>query len=729
MRSILPTIKWTLVSVLFLLQFKTSQATHVDGYEVYYECLNPCTVRVYKKEYMSCNNWTLGSVTIANFSVSGTNCSPQPLGMGWDTLTNGFITPVCPSISPCSTFPELIEKIAWRDFDHCATSCPQFTIGQVVFGRSNTNNLNLTTGSDYNFYVYPLSVDASLGCNSSPYFVSAPKFSFCDGFGVMENPAFDPDGDSLVYSMVPVLDYFGVPVTYQTGFSVANPWGAGWNLNMNAQTGDIVVTGSGNFGVYSMGVLVEEYRNGIKIGQIFREQIVSVGNCPNLNSPTLSEDSLSPVATQVSPNHFQIQEGQEFSFDIKGLDLADSLFLEWGNEITGATFTEVGGSQMDSIYGVDSARGRFSWTPMNAGWYYFTVVAQDFNCPVSAQALRSYTIEVTPGDSVWPGDANNDNIANNFDVLALGLAGGFTGPSRVNPTSAWIGQYANPWSQHFPNGENVKYADCDGNGMVDTLDLVPINNNYGLTHNKTNTGGGNGPLLYLQFTRDSAQIGDTVDVRVMYGDSILPVDSLYGLAFTVNYDNALVDTNSLVMTFNNSWLGNRQNLMTLSKDFWTSGMVDAAETRYDQTFRSGMGEIANISIVLIDNIDGKTNLTAETLHMSISNVRVIRLDGSEIETSLGSDSMVVYEPLITRQAQPAKDQLTVYPNPASNILNVQTAAQTQTLVLTDLMGKIIWIKAQPASNERIDLSSVAPGIYFVRASGPKGGITQKILIQ
>jgi len=56
---------------------------------------------------------------------------------------------------------------------------------------------------------------------------------------------------------------------------------------------------------------------------------------------------------------------------------------------------------------------------------------------------------------VWPGDANSDGVANNFDVLELGIAAGSVGPVRPGANIFWTGQSGTPWSNTYANGTRL----------------------------------------------------------------------------------------------------------------------------------------------------------------------------------------------------------------------------------------------------------------------------------
>ena len=81
---------------------------------------------------------------------------------------------------------------------------------------------------------------------------------------------------------------------------------------------------------------------------------------------------------------------------------------------------------------------------------------------------------VSVGGGVWPGDANSDGIANNFDLLAIGLSFGNMGIPRMNQSIFWSEHDAEDWETSFVNGVNHKHADCNGDGTVlfDDIDAI-----------------------------------------------------------------------------------------------------------------------------------------------------------------------------------------------------------------------------------------------------------------
>lgn len=69
----------------------------------------------------------------------------------------------------------------------------------------------------------------------------------------------------------------------------------------------------------------------------------------------------------------------------------------------------------------------------------------------------------------------------------------------------------------------------------------------------------------------------------------------------------------------------------------------------------------------------------------------------------------------------------MYPNPASESINVQAASELQTIYLYDVQGRIIISKAVVGSNTTLDISFLPKGMYFVKVLAEGGAALKKII--
>ncbi len=144
---------------------------------------------------------------------------------------------------------------------------------------------------------------------------SSPHFPAINGEYVCINQPFtyafggtDPDGDELRYSMITPLNHKSTngngnnnalsagpypDINWVSGYSETNSITGNPTLNIDPQTGQLSVTAD-KLGLYVFAVKVEEYRNGVKIGEVRRDFQFLVIDCP----PPIKLDPVANIVSQ-----------------------------------------------------------------------------------------------------------------------------------------------------------------------------------------------------------------------------------------------------------------------------------------------------------------------------------------------------------------------------------------------------------------------------------------------
>lgn len=351
---------------------------------------------------------------------------------------------------------------------------------------------------------------------------------------------------------------------------------------------------------------------------------------------------------------------------------------------------------------------------------------QTFGEPVMGLSTGSLNVEGIPGfqqpipvpvsniSIVWPGDANSDLVADNVDLLAIGLYYGSTGPTRTNASNNWLGQPASFWSGSQPNGANTNHADCNGDGVINEDDTLAIQLNYGLIHNRPSQFNVNGPPLGVEILNDSISGGDTLIFAVNIGVDTQAVVDGYGFAFGLNIDTTLFDHNSLTVRFDSSWLGVAgQDLLTLTRRFTGYTTLDVAITRFDQVPRSGFGRIMTCSIIVIDDLAGKQNLP-QSLKIVPVPQRANNSQGALIPLSAVAAEVGIYQ--LPTYIQPSPQQtLILSPQPANDRVWLKNIPHLRGNVsIWSLEGKCIQTFFHWNFREPLDITNLPLGLYFIQ---------------
>ncbi|MCB9284201.1 MAG: T9SS type A sorting domain-containing protein [Lewinellaceae bacterium] len=317
-----------------------------------------------------------------------------------------------------------------------------------------------------------------------------------------------------------------------------------------------------------------------------------------------------------------------------------------------------------------------------------------------------------PGGNVWPGDANSDNIANNIDLLNLGMAFGATGPERAQTSIAWEPWPSANWMASFPNGVNYKHADCDGSGNIDATDQSAIELNYNETHGAPlpvvySDGNLEDPPLYADLPEQGVLgPGDAFEIPIILGTHELQVDNIYGIAFTLHFDPDLIDPSSVNLEYPVSWMGAPGvNAIVLDKKFVEEGVIEVALSRIDGNNVSGFGPIMAF-IGIIDDVLGKHEMKIE-----FTKVRAIMSNDAIVDLQFPEETVVITS---AKEIVPQTEGITVFPNPTNNEIRwmLNSVHQTEYAAIIDVNGRVL--DEQYSAHTSLPVSELPAGMYWLK---------------
>ncbi|MEM7372606.1 MAG: T9SS type A sorting domain-containing protein [Bacteroidota bacterium] len=373
------------------------------------------------------------------------------------------------------------------------------------------------------------------------------------------------------------------------------------------------------------------------------------------------------------------------------------------------------------------------WCSLDTGYINQQVFDSMYLAPASNIVMYPVDSFCVP-TSVFPGDANHDQVANHSDLLPIGLHFGSVGPVRTNASLNWLSQPADAWGDSLlATGVDLKHVDCDGNGIINEDDTLAIHLNYLQTHNgyKTSSGSVDGIPLYFEMPSASANPGDTLSIPIMLGTIDTPAVQLYGLAFSVQYDSSTIDQSLTQVDFGNSWLGTKEtNMLTFSRNLDSLQQIDLALVRINQMDTMGIGQIAEIIVVIDDDIFKRD----EPLRLSFANVEAIDASGKSIDLDIKVGiSAIQQTDTLTNAISPALSQLLqVYPNPAEKEIVLRLDHHPiQSVSLLNPLGQIG--KSMPLSSPdtsiKLDISSFPKGLYLLKVHTEAGEAVRKLMIR
>lgn len=442
-------------------------ASHFVGGDVYVEQTGPnqftITQRIFR-EYCHGNASAPTSVTGAAIYENGTNA-----------LIQGSIT--LPRIS--------IDTVIFGDACYTPTGlCVEVHTYQTTVTLSNNPNGYYYTKDDCcrNNAITNMSPDgmtwqaqipdpALAGGNSSPQFGPYPSDGyFCIGnIKTIDLSCTDADGDSLVYSLVNPTDDGPGPrpipaLAFDPGYSLFNILGPGSLMTIDPATG-IISARPGGVGIFVFTVRCEEYRNGVKIGEVFIDLQYEALNCtydqppsfpPYSSTATIEFDgnacfdvlATDPNATDtffMSINSNAVRYGASLTLPAPNVTPSGTYTFTYIDTNTGnpvSLTTAVNQIDDTTFQGVGSVGARFCWNPKSCDvlaidTFKVDLLAYSEGCDgLNDTLIRTLKIDVTTGtyQSIVPnvfspnGDKKNDVFSLDatqhdrcYDVLSVAI--------------------------------------------------------------------------------------------------------------------------------------------------------------------------------------------------------------------------------------------------------------------------------------------------------------------
>jgi hypothetical protein len=323
------------------------------------------------------------------------------------------------------------------------------------------------------------------------------------------------------------------------------------------------------------------------------------------------------------------------------------------------------------------------------------------------------------GPEVWPGDTDNDENVDHYDLLNIGLAYGAAGPPRENPSIVWQGYYADDWGLSTPQSQlDYKHIDTNGDGFIDAADTLALVFNWGEESNfnapeDSEIRLANG-IIYVQ--PDTVLLGEEVVMNIIMEQGGTPVENVYGIAFTIVYDTSAVEPGSVFASFGDSWIGDvNQDLLPFYVDRYEDGRIDIAMTRIDGINTAGEGAIGQLHITIQDVIFMREE--AYELVFDIENIRLIDVQEQESSPTPQQTTTFIKDGISSTQGQGKTPALHIYPNPANEVIYLQTQASIEKMEIRNLQGQLL---AQLGNASRMATSHLQVGTYLLKVWTKQG---------
>lgn len=247
-------------------------ATHIIGGEINYRCLGNDRYEITLQLFRDCDTgvpWFEDPAIIEVLNANGQLVDTIQMNLrNNDTLA--FAASACSVIPPSAcihttTYRE-VRTLPFR------TGGYQF-LYQICCRNQDIINIIDPTGTQAAYHAV-MTEEALLVCNNAPKFDDWPPFYICNGQAFSyDHSATDVEGDSIAYQLCTPYDIYGnfnPFVDWRAPYGVNNMLGGPQPFSIDPITGLLTGTPFTN-GTFVFGICINEYRNGVLIGQIRRD--------------------------------------------------------------------------------------------------------------------------------------------------------------------------------------------------------------------------------------------------------------------------------------------------------------------------------------------------------------------------------------------------------------------------------------------------------------------------
>ena len=686
--------KYLLILIIVSISIIKANATHNRAGEITYN-------------HISCNTYGITVTTYTNTNPATSQADRcQLTALIWKAgiLIDSIVLPRANGPSTNCTFPDHdgqainilsgtvpLYPFTNKNIYYNTYTFPESDTYQITMDDQNRNagTCNINNGNSVNTsfsLISELVINPFFGYNNSSVLLILPLDQACVGNCFTHNPgAYDADGDSLSYSLVPCADNHGTPIAgwifppYMTGQSI------------DSIRGDVKWCSPNQVCNYNIAIKIKEYRlsrvthQWNYMGYIIRDMQISVQSFAN-TPPQIN-----------TINDTTIAAGVNLQLNISATDAQTNLVTL---SAEGGPIHIMPAATLTSTPSNSPVNGTFSWTP---------------NCTEVREQPYLVTFKASDSDPATP--------LSTYKSIFIHVT---SPPTDITGNVTYSGG-------NVTNGNAVLYNYNTSNSFFDTAQVSPLSSSG--TYNFTNV---------LQGQYIVKIFPDSTSYPTL-APSYYSSQYLWGNANVINHLCNNNDTMNIVMTEKptENGNGNLSGYVYAGVGYYSQPgnalpdidmqLEDAAHgVIIANTTTNGIGyySFGNLNF-------GTYNIWADIPGISYSNPysRIIstgNLIFSQLNYYINCSSVTMTNILTVPFINPNEESITIAPNPFTSLTTISfSAEQTNTTIkITDILGKEIKALNFTGKQCTIEKGTMQTGIYFVQITDAnKNVVNRKVVVQ
>lgn len=240
---------------------------------------------------------------------------------------------------------------------------------------------------------------------------------------------------------------------------------------------------------------------------------------------------------------------------------------------------------------------------------------------VNGKAFFNIKGPLKESKTVWPGDVNYDGVVNGTDVMHLGHYLNQSNTPANNISIDWQPKNRSNWDTNqtadfcYFGFKDLKHADCNGDGIINTTDLNAIEQNWFNTHSNITCIQPSIPCFYtnLDYQLLLQPIGilnnNNVVVNIVVERKSNELLNILSGFVNVDYSDNI---STAQINFDNTWLGTpNSDLKYLFAEDTTIDRLEAGFTKTNNSNSFGSGILATLVFQIEPNNNSNIELFVE----------------------------------------------------------------------------------------------------------------------
>jgi gliding motility-associated-like protein len=257
-----------------------------------------------------------------------------------------------------------------------------------------------------------LVINPEIGNNNTPVLLNFPIDKAAKGHIFIHNPsAFDPDGDSISYRLTVCTGQDGKPIA---DYSLPK---SSDTLYVDHVTGDLVWDTPVDTGKYNVAMDIEEWRKGVKIGNIVRDMQIDVHETQN--NPPVNPALYNYCVVAGALIEFQVTSTDADNDSVRQIMTGGPFVVDPDP----ATFTHVASGRG---FATSTFRWQTTCDHIRKQPYQVTLKSEDDNSEISLVDIDNFTIKVlAPAPENLVSSATSTEINLSWDQSSCGPVKGY----------------------------------------------------------------------------------------------------------------------------------------------------------------------------------------------------------------------------------------------------------------------------------------------------------------